>query len=295
MRQKYKEKLKLLYRYIPGKKLLALCIRAFATPKGIDKILRFWGWFSFTVLDRSGTPKDIHMFNYCSDIESQIFWHGVEGGWEKGEISEWLRRIRDAKTIVDIGANTGVYALLAKTLNPQARVYAFEPVDRIFAKLAKNIDRNKLEIQIEKLAISSTTGDAVIYDPLYENVTSVAVNTNLAPGDEEYIEVAIKTITLDDYCEQKNLESIDLIKIDVESHEPEVLAGYTKLQHHMPVIFCEIWNDEIGSRVEQYVPKEIYHYYLIDEEQGGVREMSSIAVPKEVSYCNFLFVPKLPR
>lgn len=292
MKQKHKESLKWLYRYLPGKKLLAVCIRFFISPRGIDKVLRFWGWFSFGVVNKDGISKNIQMFNYCSDIESQIFWHGLVGGWEKNEIQEWMRYVKEATTIFDIGANTGIYALLAKTINPQAHVYAFEPVDRIFAKLAKNIERNNLDIQREKLAISNMTGDAVIYDPMYENVTSVAVNMNLAPEQEEYIQVPIKTVTLDDYCEQQKIVRIDLIKIDVESHEPEVLAGYTKLHEHKPIILCEIWNNDIGSRVERYIPRESYHYYLIDEARGGLRESSSVVVPATVSYCNFLFVPK---
>lgn len=292
MTQNQAERLKVLYRYIPGKKLLALCIRAFISPKGIDKILRFWGWFSFTVPKKGVALKEIKMFNYCSDIESQIFWYGLAEGWEKNEIHEWVRYVGDASIIIDIGANTGVYALIAKTLNPQAHVYAFEPVDRIFAKLSKNVNRNNLDIKLEKLAISNATGDAFIYDPLYENVTSVTVNMNLAPEQETYTKVPIKIITLDDYCEQEKIDRIDLIKIDVESHEPEVLAGYTKLQQHRPVILCEVWNDEIGSRLEEYIPRESYHYYFIDELHGGLKETSSIKVPMEITYCNFLFVPK---
>jgi FkbM family methyltransferase len=295
MKQAYKEKVKVLYRFIPGKKVLALGIRSILSPKGIDKILRFWGWFSLTVRTSKGEDATLQLFNYCSDIESQIFWYGLEDGWEKDEMKEWMERVKNAATIVDIGANTGVYALLAKAINPQARVYAFEPVDRIFAKLEKNVQRNNLDIKLEKSAISNMTGEAVIYDPMYENVTSVAVNTNLAPEGEEYAAVSIKTITLDDYCKEQGLHSIDLIKIDVESHEPEVLAGYTRLHEHQPVIFCEVWNNDIGLRIEESVVKELYRYYLIDSVHGGLKEMPSIIVPSEVSYCNYLFIPRNGR
>ena len=42
------------------------------------------------------------------------------------------------------------------------------------------------------------------------------------------------------------ITKIDLLKIDVETHEPEVLEGYTKYIHlHKPTMLIEILNDEL--------------------------------------------------
>jgi precorrin-6B methylase 2 len=50
----------------------------------------------------------------------------------------WVSFAATSSLILDVGANTGVNALAAKSTNPQADVYAFEPVAPIFAKLSEN-------------------------------------------------------------------------------------------------------------------------------------------------------------
>ena len=45
--------------------------------------------------------------------------------------------------IFDIGANTGIFALVSGAANPKARIFAFEPVSRVFEKLKGNVALNE--------------------------------------------------------------------------------------------------------------------------------------------------------
>jgi len=61
--------------------------------------------------------------------------------------------------IMDIGANTGLYAIIAAIENPTAKVYAFEPHPIIFKYLKENIKTNSLDnIAAEQSALTITTG-----------------------------------------------------------------------------------------------------------------------------------------
>ncbi len=59
-----------------------------------------------------------------------------------------------------------------------------------------------------------------------------------------------------------------MLKIDVETHEPEVLEGLGKYLHIMkPTILIEILTDEVAVRVEAIVRDKGYLYFDIDEKQ----------------------------
>ena len=64
-------------------------------------------------------------------IGRALHWRGLDW-WESETIGVWLRLVAGASRVLDIGANTGVYTLLACAGNPTARVTSFEPVPHIF-------------------------------------------------------------------------------------------------------------------------------------------------------------------
>ena len=225
------------------------------------------------------------MYHYGYTLENEIFWAGLENGWEKESIGLWKKLCAISTTIVDVGANTGIYALIAKTIRPDARVYAFEPVARVFDKLKKNIELNKLDISAHELALSNTNGTAVIFDLPAEHVYSVTINKNMNPPGTDVIKTNIQTVTLDSFISANRLNKIDLIKIDVETHEPEVLEGFSKhIAEFRPSMLIEVLNDETGERVEKLIGHLGYLYFNIDEK-GGVRQVHKI---RKSDYFNFL-------
>lgn len=149
--------------------------------------------------------------------------------------------LADGGIMLDVGANTGYYALLAASMGPRTEVHAFEPFPPVFDLLSANLARNLQGSRVRAVAsaASDTCGTAELYIP---------------PGDHGFIEssasleesfrepsgsVAVTTTTLDAYT--ADLPHVDLIKIDVESAEHRVLAGGREtLRRHRPVVFCEI-------------------------------------------------------
>jgi FkbM family methyltransferase len=202
----------------------------------------------------------------------------------------WIELVKDAEVIFDIGANTGVYSLIAKSLNSSARVYAFEPVKRVFQKLEENNRLNDFDIICIEAAASNSDGAAIIYDTSSEHIYSVTVNQNLNADDVKVIPTKIDVVRLDTIIEQEKVTKIDLIKIDVETHEAEVLEGMGEyLEKFNPIMLIEILNDEVGQKVEALVKNKNYSYFNLNEETGSIRRVNKIT---KSDYYNYLLCPE---
>ena len=141
-------------------------------------------------------------------------------------------------TFVDVGANMGIYTLVASRLVGEAgHVIAFEPSAQSFSLLRRNIALNGLTNVIAlPEALSNETGRTKLFhgpDPVCNSL-----GRDLSwDGDAE--EVA--TETLDDVLRRTSLRRVNAIKIDVEGAEELVLRGaLNTLTCMRPAIVFEI-------------------------------------------------------
>lgn len=272
--------LRRIYNGIPLKNKLFSAIRFFwSPPETVYRHLHFTGNFSA----RLAPDKQFLMRHYGSYLENEIFWGGVPGAYERHSLELWMELCKESKTILDIGANSGLYSLVAQTINSNATIYAFEPVERIYKRLANNIKLNSYSIAAVKKALSDSSGKRTIYD---------------APGDSEYIvslshnafgregiPVEIETDTLAGFIHAQKISRIDLMKLDVQFHEVEVLAGMQNLLAvHKPTLLIEILEDFLAEKIEKLTSGIGYLYFDIDEKRGPQRREH---LHKATSY-NFL-------
>ena len=276
-----KKVLKFIYRILPFKKQVYLMLKKVWTPReNIYKHLHFKGVFNVRVDDRTWFKLN----HYGYQIENEIFWTGLSGGWEKTSMAIWIALCKKSMVIFDIGANTGIYSLVAKATHPAAEVYAFEPVKRVYSKLVDNSLLNGYDIACHELAVSNADGQALIYDTTDDHTLSVTLNKNLHRPETTVIPTVVTTIRLSSLIDKDEMKKIDLIKIDVETHEPEVLEGLEPyLSRDKPSILVEVLNDDIGKQIEKIVHGNNYLYFNIDE-QGGIRRTESILKSDHYNY-----------
>ena len=87
----------------------------------------------------------------------------------------------------------------------------------------------------------------------------------------------------------KHLHFNGIIKIDVETHEAEVLEGFSKyIKIFKPIILIEILNDTVGRNVEKLVEGNDYLFFNIDEKKG-IRQVNKIT---RSDYYNYLLCSK---
>ena len=257
---------KIIYKLIPFKKHLFLLLKTLYTPS--PKLYQHLNFKSiFKVITSEKTSFKVH--HYGDMIENEIFWNGIYGGFEKNSMKLWAELVINSHVIFDIGANTGIYSLLAKSLNSASTVYAFEPVDRVHLKLVRNNFVNRFDINCIKKAASNYNGKATIYDPGTDHIYSVTVNKNLDENPNSTTPVQIDAITLDSFVKNEKIENIDLVKIDVETHEVEVMMGFKEnIRKFQPSILIEILNDEVAQGVMEIIEGIDYTFINIDEDKG---------------------------
>ena len=94
---------------------------------------------------------------------------------------------------------------------------------------------------------------------------------------------------LDTLINQRKIEKIDLMKIDVETHEAEVLEGMGEyLEKFKPTMLIEILNNEVGQNVENLVRGKGYLYFNLDEKTDSIRRVEKITKSDFYNYllCN---------
>ncbi len=148
----------------------------------------------------------------------------VNGEWHF--LKEFIKE-KNPKIIFDVGANEGFYPRQIRAYGSNAIVYSFEPVNAIYEQL-RNEFKDDDRVIAEKLALSDQSGAATIYKTQNSEMNTLqdTHGTTLPKYDKTE---EITCITLDEYCEKKGINHIDLLKIDVEGHDLKVLKGAEKM------------------------------------------------------------------
>jgi FkbM family methyltransferase len=242
--------------------------------------MRFRGNFAIEVPGGS----EITLFSSGASIENSIFWTGLGGDWEPKSIELWLSLARSADVIFDVGANTGIYSLLAKSVNPQAKVYALEPNATVFADLSRNAQTNRFDIHCLPIAVSNFDGSTTFYEVLDRSGYSSSLNSEFL-ADTATVPRDVPVTRLDSFAAKEGLETLDLLKIDVETHEKEVLEGIgSLLARFRPAILIEILNDDIGKAVESIVANCGYVYVAVDEDARTAAVVTEIRRHRSLNY-----------
>jgi FkbM family methyltransferase len=180
-------------------------------------------------------------------IQQHIFFFGV---YDVAGISFIKQQLKPGDVFLDIGANIGTYSLSASARLSKkhgGRVYAFEPVPRIFEKLKQNIALNGVEnIMLNQLAVYSEPSTLELYVSSEENIGM----SSIFHHDTESGEVAkVEAIRMDDFIEENQVEKVDLVKIDIEGAELFALKGMTRtIEKFKPVFLIEISASVLGEQ-----------------------------------------------
>lgn len=102
---------------------------------------------------------------FCANDEAvalDTVWNG-RFGYEPASLHHWSRLAATSRTILDVGAHVGYYAMIASLAAPEATVHAFEPVPPIHARLAVNHRANGLRnLVLHQNGVSDRAGTADI-------------------------------------------------------------------------------------------------------------------------------------
>ena len=149
--------------------------------------------------------------------------------------------------VLDIGAYTGLYSLIAKKAG--AHVTAFEPIERNRLRFRENAELNGFhDLRANSEAVSDRCGDTFITTNLAARGLSSGSSIVKKVGADA---VKVRTLTIDSL----NLMNVTAMKIDVERAEPLVLAGAREtLERCRPTLLVEVLGDEEKAAVRASLP-----------------------------------------
>lgn len=155
------------------------------------------------------------------EVQRQIFF----GAFETREVRAVLACVPEGGTVVDVGANVGYYTLvMARRVGPLGRVHAFEPDPDLARHLERHLELNGLgdRVEVHRSALAARSGTARF---LRADDANRGGGTLFHYSDLGGESIEVEVDTLDAAADRSALQSVDLLKLDVEGGEVDVLAG----------------------------------------------------------------------
>lgn len=225
-------------------------------------------------------------------IEWKLRFPWLSGGWEHDELLKWVKLCRcfHEGVVLDVGANTGIYSLLAASVDGSRPIYAFEPIPTFAATLIDNAKRNGFaNIVLSCTAVSYVNTVTEVAFPRRTGVFySFSLQRDFYPNEPKQ-RCLVPTVALDTLNELRG--KVALIKIDVEGYEKAVFQGMTKLmEESRPILMFEV------IRGDEAPSKEMLHSYLperyelfVDGIKCQVSDLDRLVAGKP--YVNVYAVP----
>lgn len=167
---------------------------------------------------------------YCPNLK--VFKRCESFLRKEPETIEWIESFSSGATLFDIGANIGLYSLLAAKKG--LSVVAFEPESQNFAVMNANVFLNSQahRMTVLNLALSDRNALDYLYMPVFSvgtafNQFGAAPETAAGPGRTGFRQ-AVFSYTLDTFTEQYASSVPTHIKIDVDGIEDKILAGASR-------------------------------------------------------------------
>lgn len=170
----------------------------------------------------------------------------------------------------DVGANTGLYALLAACACRHLAVHAFEPYPPALDALQRNIVLNRMDnrINICPSALGESPGRKSLYIPLQNHgLIESSASLNAGFKSEHSGTIDIDVTTIDAYVAGLQPATVGLLKIDVESTEHQVLAGgLVTIERDRPLIVLEVLHLADHAWLDVFCSENRYRIFTLHQD-----------------------------
>jgi FkbM family methyltransferase len=161
----------------------------------------------------------------------------------------FLMIVRDRDNVIDVGANRGWFTVLFSHLvGRHGQVHSFEPVPTTYAVLSDRVTAYCVygNVTVNRCALGDAPGTATMNIPGDDaGQASMKVHEDFgAWAEHRHVAVQVPLSTLDAYLEDKHLQSIRLIKCDIEGAERLFLRGAARaIARYVPIVHVEVCHE----------------------------------------------------
>jgi FkbM family methyltransferase len=175
---------------------------------------------------------------FCNNFLDLTFIFYLLGSYNDSYFVNYLKNIKKKSYFIDVGANQGLYSIIASKNNNILHSYLFEPQNSISLLLKKNLQLNKIyyKCKIFKMAISDKNA--------YTKITLNKFHTGKSTINDVFFNSnheIIQTVNSSYLNKKLNLNKNIILKIDVEGHDYKVLLEMikTKIFKQISAIYIE--------------------------------------------------------
>ncbi len=134
----------------------------------------------------------------------------------------------EPKTVLDVGANQGLWTAHLLSHHPRATVHVFEP-QPVCNTLLREQYAGAANVHIHNNAVSNANGVFKLYfDRAGSGLASLSKRELGHLGIEFEDSVDVTTVVLDEFLVSNHVGQIDVLKLDVEGHEMAAFEGMTR-------------------------------------------------------------------
>jgi FkbM family methyltransferase len=166
-----------------------------------------------------------------------------------------LTQAKPPQVIYDIGANIGTWVLLARSVFPQSKIHAFEPLVLHYEAFEKTMHAIP-DVFLHKIALGSSTCILNMQVTSFSDASSILEITDTSYdvfGITKDRNEAVNVVCLDDYVSKHDLPLPDLMKLDIQGYELEALKGAAHCLKHAKYLIIEV------SFIEFYHGQPLFH------------------------------------
>jgi FkbM family methyltransferase len=225
-----------------------------------EHILKINGHKFATIPNDKGISEELLMFKTHEPLSTKLFETFLKPGM----------------TCLDVGSNIGYYVCLEnQIIGKNGRIIAIEPSPINFKYLQKNVElQESKNIELHNFACGNREGKIDFLVSNRSNWSRVASDDLIdAPPDAIIEKISIEIKKLDLFLQEKNLEKLDFVRMDVEGYESNILKGLEdtlrifkpslQIEVHLFILGNEstvnllTFFENLGYEICYYIPREM--------------------------------------
>lgn len=181
-----------------------------------------------------------------------------------------LSPLGDVKEILDLGANVGLASIYLAGRLPDARFTCVEPSPDNFRLLRENLRRNLPEARAVNAAVVAKGGAYSLEE------STIPAEGRVVPGTGRE-GVPVQALTIPDILAAVGLDSVDLLKVDIEGGEVDLFAA------------ADAWSDRVGALIA-----EVHEPLTVAEAESRLAEHGFKPLPRPHTsrFANILYMAR---
>jgi len=283
-------------------------IRKLCKNYGVNKGLKVWKFYKSVRLKRSkinwsNLIVDVNGYKLSlipndAGISTELALFGTHEPLNTKMLASQLRK---DMVCLDIGANIGYYTLLeSKIVENNGKIIAIEPSPINFGQLQKNIEmEGATNIEVYNLAGGDKDGKIKFLLKKQSNLSRIVSEDEIKPSDN-IVEVPIRK--LDSFLEERSLDKLDFLRMDVEGYELNIYDGIrNSIRKFSPSMQIEVHAQNLGEKRTRELLEKLKEdgyeteYYIVRQiDIPTVGDMNDVKKVKIDNLIEMLDGKKLP-